>query len=106
LITQQVVHARPSGNHQRESAHLPTTTNDSRKRPTTDSKDHDHRLTIVLPYAGYFGAAAGHEAPQWVGWRGLDGRASQLKLLLVGFEYRQTNVKYLGKITNVLSRGD
>jgi len=34
LITQQVVHARPDGNHQRESAHLPTTTDASRKRPT------------------------------------------------------------------------
>jgi len=29
----------------------PTTTNASSKRPPTDSKDHDHRLTIVLPYA-------------------------------------------------------
>jgi len=41
LITQQVVHARPSGNHQRETAHLPTTTDASSKRPTTHSKDHD-----------------------------------------------------------------
>jgi len=49
----------------------PTTTNASSKRPTTDSKDHDHRLTIVLPYAGYFDVAAGHEAPRWVGWTGL-----------------------------------
>jgi len=48
---------------------------------------------MVLPYAGYFDVAAGREAPWWVGWIGLDGRASWLRLLLVGFEYRQTNVK-------------
>jgi len=75
LITQQVVHARPSGNHQRESAQLsppPTTTDASSQRPTTDSKDHDLRLTIVLPYAVYFDVAVGREAPRWVGWTGLD----------------------------------
>jgi len=38
----------------------------------------------------------------WVGWTGLDARVSWLRLLLVGFEYRQTNVKYLGKISNVI----
>jgi len=42
------------------------------------------------------------EATQWVGWTGLDWRASRLWLLLVGFEYRQTNVKHLGKIANVI----
>jgi len=47
LITQQVVLARPSGNHQWESAHLPTTTDDSSNHPTTDSKHHDRHLTIV-----------------------------------------------------------
>jgi len=52
LITQQVVHARPSDNHQRESAHFPTTTDAISKRPTTDSKDHDCRLTIVSCYGG------------------------------------------------------
>ena len=36
LITQQLVHAKPRGNHQWESAHLPTTTDASSKRPTTD----------------------------------------------------------------------
>ena len=75
LITQQVVHARarPRGSLQRESAHLPTTTDASSKRPTTDSKDHDRRLTIISRYAGYFEVAPGHEAPRWVGWTGLDG---------------------------------
>jgi len=68
LITQQVVHARPSGNHQQESAHLPTTTDASSKRPTTHSKDHDRRLMIVLPYAGYFDVAAG--VRQRSGWGG------------------------------------
>ena len=87
LITQQVVHARPSGNHQRESAHLPTTTSTSSKRPTTDSKDHDCCLTIVSRYAGYFDVAAGREAPWWVGWTGLDGHALWLRLLLIRFEY-------------------
>jgi len=102
LITQQVVHARPSGNHQWESAQPAITTEASSKRPTTDSKDHDRRLTIVSPYARYFDVAAGHEAPQWMGWTSLDGCASQLRLLLVGFEYRQTNMKYLGKIDSVI----
>jgi len=59
LITQEVVHARPSGNHQWQSAHLPTTIDASSKRPTTDSKDHDCRLTIVSHFAGYFDVAAG-----------------------------------------------
>jgi len=36
LITQQVVDARPSGNHHQESAHLPTTTDASSKRPATN----------------------------------------------------------------------
>jgi len=45
LITQQVVHARPSGNHQQQSTHLPTTTDASSRRSTTDSKDHD-RITL------------------------------------------------------------
>jgi len=80
----------------------PIITDASTKRPTTDSKDHDRRLTIVLPYAVYFDVTTGREAPQWVGWTGLDGRASWLRLLLVGFEYRQTNVKYLGKIDIVI----
>jgi len=87
LITQQVVHARPSGNHQWESAHFPTTTDASSKRPTTNSKDHDRRLMIVSRYAGYFDVAAGREAPRWVGWTGLDGCLSLLRLFLIGFEY-------------------
>jgi len=98
LITNQVVHARPSGNHQRESAQLsppPITTDASSKRPTTDSKDHDRRVTIVSCYAG--------DTLMWplgkrVGWTSLDGRASWL----IGFEYRQTNMKCLGKIANVI----
>ena len=68
------------GNHQRESAHLPTTTSASSKRPTMDSKDHDRRLTIVSRYVGYFDEAAMREAPRWVGWTGVDGRASRLRL--------------------------
>jgi len=68
----------------------------------TDSKDQDRRLATVSPYAGYFGVAAEREAPRWVGWTGLDGRASRLRLLLIGLEYHQTNVKYLGKIANVI----
>ena len=91
----------PAGGPRQTTRQSPTgvspptiTTDDSSKRPTTDSKDHDCRLTMmVLPYAGYFDVAAGREAPWWVGWIGLDGRASWLRLLLVGFEYRQTNVK-------------
>ena len=51
----------------------PITTEASSKRPTTDSKDHDRRLTIISRYAGYFEVAPGHEAPRWVGWTGLDG---------------------------------
>jgi len=65
LITQQVVHVRPSGSHQRESAHLPTPSDASSKHPTTDSKDHDRRLTIVSRYAGYFHVVAGR-GPRWV----------------------------------------
>jgi len=34
LNTQQVAHAGPSGNHQWESAHLPTTNDASSKHPT------------------------------------------------------------------------
>jgi len=41
-------------------------------------------------YAGYFDVAAGREAPRWVGWTGLDGRASRPTLLLTGFECQQT----------------
>jgi len=104
LITQQVVHVRPSGNHQRESAHLPTTTDTSSKPPTTDSKDPDRCLTIISRHAGYFDVATGLETPRWVGWTGIGGCASRLTLLLIGFEYCQTNVKYryLGKIANVI----
>jgi len=68
----------------------------------TDSKDHDHHLTIVSRYAGYFDVATEHEVPRWVGWTGIDGRALQPRLLLIRFEYHQTNVKYLGKIVNVI----
>ena len=78
------------------------TTDAGSKRPTIDSKDHDNRLTIVSRYAAHFDVAAGRETPQWVGWTGLDGRVSPPKLLLNGFEYRQTNVKYLGKIAIVI----
>ena len=68
----------------------------------TDSKDHDHCLTIVSRYAGYFDVATEHEVPRWVGWTGIDGFTSWLRLLLIGFEYHQTNVKYLEKIANVI----
>jgi len=40
--------------------------------------------------AEYFDVAAGREAPRWVGWTCLDGRASWMRLLLIGFEYQQT----------------
>jgi len=100
ITCQQVIHARPSGNHQRESDHLPTTTDASSKRPTTNSKDHDHRLTTVSPYVQYLDVAAWREAPRWVGWTSLDGHVPRLRLFLIGFEYR--NVKYLGKIANVI----
>jgi len=36
IFTQQVVNAKLCGNHQRESAHLPTTTDASGKRPTVN----------------------------------------------------------------------
>ena len=69
----------------------------------TDSKDYDHRrVTIVSRYVGYFDVAAGRETPRWVGWTGLDGRMSLPRLLLIGFEYRQTNVKYVWKIAIVI----
>jgi len=44
-------------------------------------------------HVGYFNLAMGQEAPWWVGWTGLDGCTSRLKLLLVGFEYQQTKWK-------------
>jgi len=46
--------------------------------------------------------AAGQDALRWVGWTGLHGHASLPRMLLIGFEYRQTNVKYLGKIAIVI----
>jgi len=47
-------------------------------------------------YAEYFDVAAGQEAPRWVGWTGLDGRASPLRLLLTGFEcVSKLNAEYI-----------
>ena len=47
-------------------------------------------------YAEYFDVAAGQEAPRWVGWTGLDGRASRLRLLLTGFEcVSKLNAEYI-----------
>jgi len=65
-------------------------------------KRHDRHLTIVSHYAGYFDVATGVRRRGGWGWTGIDGRASRLRLLLIGFEYRQTNMKYLGKIANVI----
>jgi len=71
--------------------------NNGLKRPR-----HDHRLTIVSRYAGYFDEAAGCEAPWWVGWTGVDGRASRLRLANRFWVHYQTNVKYLRKNANVI----
>ena len=54
---------------------------------------------------GYFDVAAGREAPRWVGWTGLDGRASRLRLLLTGFECQQTKRKmHSEKVSALFSR--
>jgi len=51
---------------------------------------HANKHWVETRYAGYFDVAAGWEVPRWVGWTGLDGHASQLRLLLIGFECQQT----------------
>ena len=45
--------------------------------------------------------AAGQEAPRWVGWTGLDGRASRLRLLLTSVS--KLNVEYIRKNVSVIS---
>ena len=52
-------------------------------------------------YAGHFDVAAGREARRSVMWTGLDGRASWLRLSLIGFEYDQTKHE---KLPTLLSR--
>jgi len=64
---------------------------------STDSKDDDHRVTIVSLYAGYFDVAVGREAPRWVGG---PRRASRPRLLLMSAS--KLNAKYLGKIAHVI----
>jgi len=55
------------------------------------------QLLAESRFAGYFDVSAGREAPRWVGWTGLDGRASPLRLLLTG-NWQQTKRKmHIGK---------
>jgi len=106
LITQQVVHARPSGN-QRESAHPPPQpTPAASVQQATDSEDHDSHVTRLwwsFESVACWPLAAGDRIMLcgilWCGRRtrgamvgvvDLDGRALRPRLLLIGFGYHQT----------------
>jgi len=66
-----------------------------RKRAPKARLCHILRETIIgrITFCGgYFDVSAGREEPRWVGWTGLDGRASRLRLLLTG-SWQQTKRK-------------
>ena len=85
LITQQVAHARPAGNHHPKERRVtgvsipPTQPSPAPSvQQSTAWKDHDRRVTIVsrytgnkrwakIRYAGYFDVATGREALRWLG---------------------------------------